>query len=137
MIDIENEIFTELAQALRAEFPALSEPGNVTSVYVKAPSRFPHVSITESDNYMTRSRLDNGLVEKYSTLMYEVNVYSNRTSGKKAEAKEIMYFLDKLLYEHNFVRLSYSPVPNMEDATIYRIVARYSVETDGKNLYRI
>ena len=33
-------------------------------------------------------------------------------------------------------RISLSPVPNMKNATIYRLVARYKAETDGTNLYR-
>lgn len=44
--------------------------------------------------------------------------------------------IDELLYQKNFTRLSLTPVPNMENANIYRLLARYRVETDGTTLYR-
>lgn len=133
MIDVENEIYTPLARALRAEFPGI----NVSGEYVRAPSKFPHVSIVESDNYMTIRHLDNSDDEKYATIMYEINVYSNKSGGKKSEAKAIMGLIDGLMYDLNFTRLAMTPVPNLEDSTIYRITARYRAETDGTNMYRI
>lgn len=133
LIDIENQVFTPIAQAVRGQFAGAF----VTGEYVKAPAKFPHISIVESDNYMTARRLDSGNAEKYSTLMYEVNVYSNKTSGKKSECRAIMALIDGMMYGFNFTRLSMTPVPNLEDATIYRITARYRAETDGEKIYRI
>lgn len=133
MIDIENFIFDPIAKAVRAEFPGT----NVTGEYVREPSKFPHVSLVESDNYMTIQHLDNGGNEKFSTVMFEVNVYSNKASGKKSEAKSIMQFIDQMMYDLNFTRIALTPVPNLEDATIYRLTARYRAETDGTSMYRI
>lgn len=133
MIDIESQVFTPIAQEVRAQFPG----SFVTGEYVKAPTKFPHVSIVEADNYMTIGHLDTSDAEKYSTVMYEVNVYSNKTSGKKSECRQIMAVIDYMMYARNFTRLSLTPVPNLEDATIYRITARYRAETDGTRLFRI
>lgn len=69
-------------------------------------------------------------------VMFEVNVYSNKAEGKKTECKTIMNEIDKTLFAMNFKRLALTPVPNMEDATIYRLVARYRVATDGTHFYR-
>ena len=49
-----------------------------------------------------------------------------------AQAKAI----DEKMFSMNFRRLAFTPVPNLEDATIYRIIARYSAATDGENFYR-
>lgn len=133
MIDVEREVFSPLAEAIRETYPGAF----VTGEYTKTPARFPHISIVEMDNYMTRRRLDTAEAERYATLAYEVNVYSNKASGKKAECREIMDLIDQALYRRNFTRLSMTPVPNLEDATIYRINARYRVETDGENFYRV
>lgn len=133
MIDIETDVFSPIAQAIKAEFPGAF----VTGEYVKAPAAFPHVSIVESDNYMTVRHLDTADSERFSTLMYEVNVYSNKATGKKSECKSIMALIDNLMYGLNFTRLSMAPIPNLEDATIYRITARYRAETDGVKIYRI
>ena len=131
MIDIENQIYTPIAKALRNKFSGIIVSGE----YINAPPDFPYVSIVEQDNYTTQAHMDNGSVE-FSTLMYEVNVYSNKSVGKKAACREIITFIDNLMYSKNFRRISLSPVPNMENATIYRLVARYKAETDCTNLYR-
>lgn len=132
MIDVENQIYTPIAEALRAEFPGISISGE----YVAAPSKFPYVSIVEQDNYTTALRMDSSNQERFATLMYEVNVYSNKNPGKKSVCRKVMNAVDKLMYGMNFRRISLSPIPNMENATIYRLVARYRAETDGKTLYR-
>lgn len=132
MIDVENQIYTPIAEALREAFPGIDTSGE----YVKAPSAFPHVSIVEQDNYPTLTHLSTSDSEEYDTIMYEVNVYSNKSSGKKAQCRSIMKVIDDLMYRRNFTRISLSPVPNLENATIYRLVARYRAETDGVNLYR-
>lgn len=132
MIDIENQIYTPIAEALRGEFPGISVSGQ----YVPAPSSFPFVSIVEQDNYSESEHLTSSDRESFATLMYEVTVYSDKATGKKAVCRNIMKFIDDLLYAKNFKRLSLSPIPNLENATIYRLVARYRVETDGTNLYR-
>lgn len=133
MIDIESQVFTPIAQEIRSQFPG----SFVTGEYVKAPSKFPHISIVESDNYISLNRRDTSDTERYSTVMYEVNVYSNKSTGKKTECRQIMGIIDHMMCARNFTRLSMTPVPNLEDATIYRITARYRAETDGTKLFRI
>lgn len=132
MIDIENDIYTPIAAALRSKFPAI----NVSGEYVREPSQFPHVTIIEQDNYVTPAHLDSSDTEKFATIMFEVNVYSNKTVGKKTECKSILSVIDSMMFARNLVRTSRTPVPNMENATIYRLTARYEAETDGKMIYR-
>lgn len=132
MIDIKSLIFTPIAQAVRSQYHA-----SVDSDYVRTPSKFPHVSIVETDNYTTPRHLDNGNAEKYATIMIEVNVYSNLTVGKESECRAIMSLVDTMMYGFNFTRISMTPVPNYEDATIYRLTARYRAVSDGTNTYRI
>ena len=130
MTDCENEVYTRVAKVLREKFPGIDIAGE----YVNAPSSFPHVSITQSDNSVITEQTT-GCAEM-AQVMIEVNVYSNKTEGKKTECKSIMREIDKVLFSMNFKRLALTPVPNMEDATIYRLVARYRVATDGKYFYR-
>ncbi len=132
MIDIENLVFTPIAQAIREQFSGAS----VTGEYVREPSRFPHVSLVESDNYVSLIHHDN-VPEKYATVMYEVNVYSNKAGTKKTEAREILSLIDRMMSDLNFTRIAMTPVPNFENTTIYRLTARYRAETDGTTMYRI
>lgn len=130
MIDCENEVYTRVATVLRENFPGIDIAGE----YVNAPSSFPHVSITQSDNAVISGRMTGSA--EMAQVMFEVNVYSNKAEGKKTECKSIMNVIDKTLFSMNFKRMALTPVPNMEDATIYRLVARYRVATDGKHFYR-
>lgn len=132
MIDIERQVYTPIAEALRKRFKGITVSGE----YVNAPPKFPYVSIIEQDNYMSANRLDSSDSERFSTVMYEVNVYSDKAGSKKSVCREIMGVIDEMLYKRNFTRISLSPVPNMENGTIYRLVARYRAETDGTNIYR-
>lgn len=132
MNDIEKLVYTPIADALRKQFKGISVSGE----YVNAPPKFPYVSIVEQDNYMSANRLDSSEREKFSTLMYEVNVYSDKAGSKKSVCREIMGAVDEMLYKRNFTRISLSPVPNLENGTIYRLVARYRAETDGETIYR-
>nr|DAG60716.1 MAG TPA: hypothetical protein [Bacteriophage sp.] len=132
MIDIERKIYTPIAETLRKRFPGISVSGE----YVNAPPKFPYVSIVEQDNHPTVSHLDSSNTERYATVMYEVNVYSDKAGKKKTVCREIMGVIDEMLYGKNFTRISMFPVPNMENGTIYRLTARYEAVTDGKNSYR-
>lgn len=132
MTDVENEVFTRIATDLRAAFDGIS----VNSEYVRNPPAFPHVSIEESDSYTEQELVDSAADEQYRRVLYEVNVYSNKSSGRKSEAKEIMDAVCELMHRMNFIRTSRTPVPNMEDATIYRITARFEAVTDGNTIFR-
>lgn len=132
MIDVELDVFAALANPLREAFPGIY----VTGEYVRKPPSFPHVSIEERDNSTTTSYQTSADQEGYATVMYEVNVYSNKTSKKKMECKTILKMIDTLMSGLNFTRIACAPVPNMEDATLYRITARYRAVTDGKTMYR-
>lgn len=130
MIDIENKVYTPIAKALREKFPGIS----VNSSYVNSPPSFPHVSIVEQDNYAVH--LDTSDKERFASLMYQVDAYSDSRNRKKEDCRTIIAFIDDMLYGMNFTRISMAPVPNMENASIYRLTARYRAETDGKNIFR-
>lgn len=132
VIDIEPTVYTAIAKELRKRFTGI----NVSEEYIDTPAKFPYVSIEERDNYPTVKHLDSSNAERYATVMYEVNVYSDKAGKKKTVCREIMGVIDKMLYGKNFTRISMSPVPNLGNGTIYRLTARYEAVTDGKNSYR-
>jgi hypothetical protein len=132
VIDIENEVFTKIASELRSQFTGI----NVYGEDVRSPSQFPCVSVVEADNYTVKSTQDSGSNENHANLMYEVNVYSNKTSGKKTECKEILSVIDDILLGLGFTRTMKNPV-SMDDATIYRMVTRYTaIVSTNQTIYR-
>lgn len=125
MIDIEADIFTTIENAVKTAHPNVY----CTSEYVPVPPKLPCVSIVEADNrVLARMRTTN--VENAASVMYEVNIYSNKASMKKSEAKAITSTLDSAFAEIGFTRTMRNQVPNFNDATIYRIVCRYEAVVD-------
>lgn len=133
MIDIESEVFNIVSKATRAKYPKIY----MTGEYVKSPPSFPCVSLIETDNQIYRNTRDSGTIENHAQVLYEVNVYSNKTSGKKAECKAIIAFIDTQMEALGFTRTLMNPVPNEEDATVYRMVTRYrAIVSKEKVIYR-
>lgn len=131
--DIETDVFDAVATTLEAKYGDIF----VTGEYVHAPEFFPAVSIIEEDNASYLPALDTE-GSHHSQLMYEVNVYSNLKSGRKAQAKEIMQTIDEKMSALGFARLSRQPMtlPNAE-TSIYRMNARYrTVVDENKRLLR-
>ena len=107
----------------------------MTSEPAPTPSKDLAVSIVQMDSYSSPRKQDNTLTERFATVMFQVDVYSNLQSGKKSKCKEVMGVIDSMMFDMNFMRLSLNPVP-MEDSGYFRLTARYRAETDGQTLYR-
>jgi hypothetical protein len=133
MIDCENEIFSKIAESVRTAYPTVFVSGE----YVRTPPKFPFVSLIEMSNTAYDRTQSSGGLENHASLMYEVNVYSNKKSGKKSECKAIATLIDDEMAALGFSRTMLQPIPNMDDATIYRMTGRYTaVISKDKKLYR-
>lgn len=133
MIDIESQVFTRVSSGLKSLFTGIFTTGE----YVKSPPKFPAVSLVEMDNATSTTHQTNEHCEKYSNVTYELNVYSNKTAGKKTESKKILAAADEIMRNMGFTRTFMNPVQNFEDAAIYRIVARYvGTVGDDQTIYR-
>lgn len=133
MIDAENVIYTRIATALRAAYPTIFVTGEI----VAAPPSFPAAGIVEMDNSTLAKSQTIEAKENHATLMYQVDVYSNKTSGKKTECKSIITVIDDGFAKMGFTRTFLNPTPNLEDASIYRMTGRYRgiIGQDGR-VYR-
>ncbi len=134
MIDVENDVFDTVAAALRAAHAGIFVSGE----FVDVPAKFPAVTIVEADNRVFE-RMRTRKIENAVRVMYEVQIYSNKASGKKAEAKAIADTADGVFEGLGFTRTMRNQVANLKDATIYRIVCRYEavVGENGENKYLI
>ena len=126
MIDLETDIFDYVAKRIRAAHTG----AYVIGEYVETPAKFPAVTLVEADNrILTRMRTSDD-IENGVSVMWDMNVYSNKTAGKKAEAKAIANTADSVFAEIGFTRTFREQVPNINNATIYRIVCRYEAVID-------
>lgn len=120
MIDIENKVLSVVREAVLAQYPTASVYGE----YVEVPASFPCVTVTEDTNYTYVYTKDEQLAEHHAEVQYAVNVYSNKQTGAKLEAKAIMSIADNAMQGMKFWRTMTRQVPNV-DRTIYRLIARY------------
>lgn len=128
MIDIEPMVFETVRNAVS---PVMCSP-----TYQDRSKVFPLVTVEEYDNSVYEKTQDSGNYENHARLLYEVNVYSNLASGKKAQAKEIIKKVDEVMAKMGFVRSYCSPTPNLSDSNVYRITARYKAIADKEqNIY--
>lgn len=129
MIDFLNEAFTAVASGVRTGHPGTTVSGE----YTRKPSTFPAVTLDEIENVTVGSLVDSSDEEKFSGVTYRLQVFSNLTSGKKAEARAIFATADKVMLGLGFRRTTYTSTPEIYDSTIYSIQATYEaiVSADG------
>ena len=129
MIDYLNEIFNTLAKAVREAHEGVT----VTGEYTRQPSRFPTVTLDEIANVTASATVDSSNEEKFAGLSYRLQVFSNKQSGKKAEARAIFATADKVMLALGFRRITYTTTPEIYESTIYSITASYEaiVSADG------
>ena len=132
MIDIESDVFDTIAKAVRTKYPNAYMSGE----YVPLPPQFPAVSIVMMDNSVYE-RTQTSDIENHAKVMFETDIYSNKKSGKKSECKAIAALIDNEFAALGLSRIMLQPIPNMEDATIYRIKGRYQgVVAKDKTIFR-
>ena len=121
MIDIESTVFDYVATALREAFDNVF----VMSVPSDTPTRFPAVCLWEQSNTIYTKSQTAESRENHVKLLYQCEVYSNLTSGKKQQAKAIAALVDEKMQELGFTRTFGQPVPNIADMTIFRYTMRF------------
>lgn len=130
MIDKVNEVFTEVATQVRSEHPHVKK---VIGEYVRNPSEFPVVTLDEIQNVTVDRLEDSSNEETYVGVMYRLQTFSNKQSGKKAEARAIFATADKVMLGLGFRRITYTTTPEIYESTIYSITATYEaiIRADG------
>lgn len=129
MIDIERQVYTRIADKIRTEFGDIT----IASELMDVPASFPFVSIVEEDNYTYVKTQDSKSNENHARVMYEINIYSNKASGKKTECKKIGNIIDDEMLRLGFTRISKMNLSN-DTATIYRLVLRYVAVVSKENI---
>jgi hypothetical protein len=121
ILDFNNEIFTNVANAVRNNHVAATVIGE----YTRRPSRFPTVTVDETSNVMVGWLEDSSDEEKFAGVTYRIQVFSNHQNRKKAEAREIFATADAEMRRLGFRRVSYTTTPEIYESTIYQITATY------------
>lgn len=131
MIDVEIDIYSDLAKRIYDDFP----DAFVSSEHVEVPAQFPAVSIIETTNVEDETRNDSSGDENAATLTYTIDVYSNSESRGKTECKQIIAIVNDRLRFLNFNRVFSRPTDNVADPTIYRMTARFTGNVNKNNVF--
>lgn len=126
MIDVSNEIFTELAKKVREEH----SPVTVIGENVRFPSTFPCVTIDET--YNVASQLDTADAEQFSDVTYRVQVYCTG-EGKRSQARKIFQTVSDACFGMNLIRKTYTTTPDVYNSSVYQITATFeaTIRRDG------
>lgn len=124
MIDYENKIFAIVYQAVRDYDSDIY----VTTEKDVAPPSFPTVYVEETDSYNpVKYRWISSYKEVAVREVTTVEVYSNKPSGKRQEAKSILTVVDDALQRNGFRRTTknYLDLTDNNNTAIIRLLARY------------
>lgn len=121
MIDYSNEIFTLVATDVREKH----EGTKVIGENVRTPSEFPCVTLDETRNVTVARLVDSSRAEDFAEVTYKLQVFSNKKSGKKSEARAIFATADATMIGLGFRRLTYTTTPEVYNSSIYQITATY------------
>jgi len=129
MIDYANTVFTTVAEAVRDKHAGATVIGE----YTRKPSKFPTVTLDETQNIMVDRLEDSSNEEKFAGVAYRLQVFSNKQNGKKTEAREIFATADAEMRRMGVRRVSYTTTPEIYKSTVYEITAIYEaiVSWDG------
>jgi len=132
MFNIQKEIFTKVANAVLATYTTC----RITNSFIYAPAQFPCVAIVLSDDGTTYKMRDSSGNDNFRDITLTVDVYSNKTDGKKTEAESIMQIIIDTLFPLNFNMVSCKPMSDLNNAQNYRITATFTATADASgNLY--
>lgn len=128
MIDIENLVITTIQTAYTTAGKAVT----VTSDFLDAPNSLPCVNIYQMNNSTYERTLDTSLTEHHASVVFQVDVFSNKKSGAKSEVKELFNILDEAMQKMKFVRTEFNFIPNAS-TSVTRGSARYNgIVMEGK-----
>ena len=129
--DIENEVYTLVSKQVKAAFPDIS----MSSEYIRKPAKFPHVYLAQTDSPDYTFSMDSSGIHHVSPT-FTVEIFSNKISGKKSECKAVASIVREAFAGLGFVCMSMVPIPNMNDASIYRMTGRFRAVSDGKYVFQ-
>lgn len=134
MTDIENIIINRIDNALETA----GYKDILGSTYQDVPASFPWVFFEQSDSYEHVSEHNSSRTNNHDTVVFEADIYSNKTVGAKGECKDILKVIDDEMVSLGFSRTTAQPMRPTSDLYKARTFARYRANVDSnKYIYHI
>lgn len=123
MVDLDSKVFNKIYSKVTAVYSS----ADIATHYVREPASFPHVQVYEESNTAPRYGMNLSGQECFSNIVYHVEIFDNNVDGVgKKNCKAIAQLVDSAMKDLGFRRTYYGEVPNYQDASIYRLVIRFS-----------
>lgn len=120
MIYTQNAIYTVIRTAVLATVST----ANVTQTYSATPSKFPTVFAREIGHFTpSQTQTLTNQQDVYETT-WEVQIFSNLTSGAKEQAYSLMSIVKNALKGLYFIEVSENPI-DTANAKYYTLIARF------------
>lgn len=122
MIDFLNQVNAAVVSALEG---TTFYNTRVAMESTRLPEEFPCVTVEEISNTTPRRYMDSRVAEDFAHIQYRIQVFSNKSVGRREEARMILSLIDTQLTPMGLLRTSYAVVPQMYRSTIYEINCIY------------
>lgn len=115
-----NAIFTAIRNAVKAEYA----DANCVQMYTPTPAKFPTVFAREIGHFTPQQAWTLTNAQDISECTWEVQVFSNLTTGAKEQAYAIMDTVKDTMRGLYFLETFEQPI-DQSDKSIYCLVARF------------
>jgi len=120
VIYTQNAIYTVIRTAVLASVPT----ANVTQTFSATPSKFPTVFAREIGHFTPQPTQTLTNAQDVYETTWEVQIFSNLTSGSKEQAYNLMSIVKNALKGLYFIEVSENPIDNA-NAKYYTLIARF------------
>ena len=115
-----NAIFTAIRNAVKAEYA----DANCVQMYTPTPAKFPTVFAREIGHFTPQQAWTLTNAQDISERTWEVQVFSNLSTGSKEQAYEILDICKDVMRSLYFIETFEQPI-DQQDKSIYCLVARF------------
>lgn len=115
-----NAIFTAIRNAVKAEYA----DANCVQMYTPTPAKFPTVFAREIGHFTPQQAWTLTNAQDISERTWEVQVFSNLSTGSKEQAYEILDICKNVMRGLYFIETFEQPI-DQQDKSIYCLVARF------------
>lgn len=115
-----NAIFTAIRNAVKAEYA----DANCVQMYTPTPAKFPTVFAREIGHFTPQQAWTLTNAQDISERTWEVQVFSNLSTGSKEQAYEILDICKDVMRSMYFIETFEQPI-DQQDKSIYCLVARF------------
>ncbi len=130
MFSRESEFFTRVKRAVQEKYP----DAFLSTEFVNQPKTFPMVFFTEEMSTHENDRYYGTSEPLFMRVVYQAQVFTTG-SRRKTQAAQIMAIIRDVMFRYGFRERDNRLLPNLDDGSIARRVARWEAVIDTENVY--